>query len=450
MLDNFIATFLERIYLPYRGGCLTTSNNVGGSTETLLGPVVGKTLLHDHHNYMSKTPPLLTPSPHHHRLTHHSRHYHSTPSIHRSLTSLVPAHASASSNSAERRQWNNSEAAVISIGNPTSAPYTTNNRQRKLLQHLQQTAKKETANPVGSCKLLITSDNLENNINYVTKNSGNYNDYEMTSSGATNLPQTVLEKSTNSRTINNKSEFFPGNFANKDTNYPALSEFGNNILNVDDMIPDSAGSQRWLNITNNVKHIGNSNEGTNNSESSSSDSGYKSRTSAASKLLLLSSGDSLDSTTQHRTRSNVLNLGDGTCVDASYAKGRCGYSWKEDDSHLCADIETCDTLFLDIGAKEPPELLAARNLKGKIKKKKINKLTVCRNVDRISSPPNRSDLCENAFSKLVNDSDLAVSIVDCATDAETPTVKVKKKIKIVIGKRTKSKLCRKKSLDEGI
>ncbi|RXG56019.1 hypothetical protein Avbf_04127 [Armadillidium vulgare] len=51
-----------------------------------------------------------------------------------------------------------------------------------------------------------------------------------------------------------------------------------------------------------------------------------------------------------------------------------------DEETLCADIADCDTLFMDIGAKETPQLKAARNLKGKIMKKKAqSKGTIERN-----------------------------------------------------------------------
>ncbi|KAK8400460.1 hypothetical protein O3P69_003251 [Scylla paramamosain] len=53
-----------------------------------------------------------------------------------------------------------------------------------------------------------------------------------------------------------------------------------------------------------------------------------------------------------------------------------------EDEELCADIATCDTLFLDTSAQETPELLAARNLKGKVKKKKNAKAST-ENKERV-------------------------------------------------------------------
>ncbi|XP_045593717.1 uncharacterized protein [Procambarus clarkii] len=118
-----------------------------------------------------------------------------------------------------------------------------------------------------------------------------------------------------------------------------------------------------------------------------------------------------------------------------------------DEEQLCADIATCDTLFLDTSAQETPELIAARNLKCKVKKKKSVKTsmgsreTEKRKDDKQSENNEvKQDEGEKSF-KVDYDNEKEVS--EC-TQSEG---KVKKKIKIVIGKKTKTK-ANKKSLSE--
>ena len=197
-------------------------------------------------------------------------------------------------------------------------------------------------------------------------------------------------------------------------------------------------------------------------ESSSSDSGYKSRQNVRDKLVHRGSCDSLPSSPsdsftngKHRSTNNNNNASinssstntnntnsnsnNGT-TSTRLSSTKAGYSWRDDDSCLYSDIEACDTLFLDIGAKEPPELLAARNLKGKIKKKKVVKQK-SKSVEVVSP----RDTGDETFSKLLKDADVAVSLeVADGDQLQQQTVKVKKKIKIVIGKRTKPKVLRKK------
>ena len=108
----------------------------------------------------------------------------------------------------------------------------------------------------------------------------------------------------------------------------------------------------------------------------------------------------------------------------------------DDSERLCADIATCDTLFIDIGAKETPELIAARNLKGKVKKKK----DLCDNKNK------KGFKSENNANESLNDEENNKINFDDSTlkDANQTEPKVKKKIKIVIGgKKPKTKLRRK-------
>ncbi|XP_076028748.1 uncharacterized protein LOC143017765 isoform X1 [Oratosquilla oratoria] len=122
-----------------------------------------------------------------------------------------------------------------------------------------------------------------------------------------------------------------------------------------------------------------------------------------------------------------------------------------DNDQLCADIASCDTLFLDIGARETPELIAARNLKGKVKKKKApqtsatssgSKSHVGDNGNYTKSKKSTSD----ALGDLNNDCEKDTQ--ECAEDSQecTAETKTKKKIKIVIGaKKPKPKLSKKKT-----
>lgn len=104
-----------------------------------------------------------------------------------------------------------------------------------------------------------------------------------------------------------------------------------------------------------------------------------------------------------------------------------------DEEQLCADIATCDTLFLDTAAQETPELIAARNLKGKLKKKKSVKPGGSKDSEKYkASKQDRND--ENASGSKpskAEDEDKESS------ESTPPDGKVKKKIKIVIGKKTK-------------
>ncbi|XP_050714852.1 cytosolic carboxypeptidase 2-like isoform X2 [Eriocheir sinensis] len=113
---------------------------------------------------------------------------------------------------------------------------------------------------------------------------------------------------------------------------------------------------------------------------------------------------------------------------------------KAEDEELCADIATCDTLFLDTSAQETPELLAARNLKGKVKKKKNAKAAADgRKNNEGEEPANIEGVDGSASSspgKVVGQSEEV-------SGNTQPDLKVKKKIKIVIGKKTRPKISKK-------
>ena len=153
----------------------------------------------------------------------------------------------------------------------------------------------------------------------------------------------------------------------------------------------------------------------NNNESSSSDSGYKSKASQKTKVTLKP----------------------GVSDDP---KLRTTLDWQDDDTHMYADIEPCDTLFLDIGTKEPPELMAARSIKGKLKKKKV-----VRQKSKSSEDVEKSGATKTSLSP---GSDVAVSLEKGNDETGEPTIKVKKKIKIIIGKKTRGKITRKKSIPD--
>ncbi|XP_071546044.1 uncharacterized protein [Panulirus ornatus] len=118
-----------------------------------------------------------------------------------------------------------------------------------------------------------------------------------------------------------------------------------------------------------------------------------------------------------------------------------------DEEQLCADIAACDTLFLDTFAQETPELIAARNLKGKVKKKKSVKAAggARDSEKRKEDKPGKNN---SEGSKEAEDTKKNLNV-----DNENEKVyestqsdgKVKKKIKIVIGKKTKSKVTKKTS-----
>ncbi|KAG7175392.1 putative cytosolic carboxypeptidase NnaD-like, partial [Homarus americanus] len=120
-----------------------------------------------------------------------------------------------------------------------------------------------------------------------------------------------------------------------------------------------------------------------------------------------------------------------------------------DEEQLCADIATCDTLFLDTSAQETPELIAARNLKGKVKKKKSVKTrggsgeTEKRKDDK-ESESNYKVTQDEDSEKLFKVDDGHGKEVSESTPSEG---KIKKKIKIVIGKKSKTKVS-KKNLQE--
>lgn len=117
---------------------------------------------------------------------------------------------------------------------------------------------------------------------------------------------------------------------------------------------------------------------------------------------------------------------------------------RAEDEELCADIATCDTLFLDTSAQETPELLAARNLKGKVKKKKNakasaeNKEEIRRNdeVEERATTEGADGIRDSSSLEKVEQSEEVLG----TTQAD---LKVKKKIKIVIGKKTRPKVSKK-------
>ncbi|XP_063874130.1 uncharacterized protein LOC135107747 isoform X3 [Scylla paramamosain] len=115
-----------------------------------------------------------------------------------------------------------------------------------------------------------------------------------------------------------------------------------------------------------------------------------------------------------------------------------------EDEELCADIATCDTLFLDTSAQETPELLAARNLKGKVKKKKNAKAST-ENKERVRKS---DEVDERTASEGIDGDRESCSLEkvdqnDEVSGTTQPDLKVKKKIKIVIGKKTRPKISKK-------
>ncbi|XP_069986707.1 cytosolic carboxypeptidase 2 isoform X2 [Penaeus vannamei] len=105
-----------------------------------------------------------------------------------------------------------------------------------------------------------------------------------------------------------------------------------------------------------------------------------------------------------------------------------------DEEQLCADIATCDTLFLDTAAQETPELIAARNLKGKLKKKKSVKPGGSKDSEKHRASKQDQDGEQSGGGSKpskAEDEDKESS------ESTPPDGKVKKKIKIVIGKKTK-------------
>lgn len=117
---------------------------------------------------------------------------------------------------------------------------------------------------------------------------------------------------------------------------------------------------------------------------------------------------------------------------------------KAEDEELCADIATCDTLFLDTSAQETPELLAARNLKGKVKKKKNAKAAAeakeeARKNDEGEGRPTTEGIDGNSPSSPGK----VEGQTEEVSGTTQPDLKVKKKIKIVIGKKTRPKISKK-------
>ncbi|KAK7077233.1 Cytosolic carboxypeptidase 2 [Halocaridina rubra] len=117
-----------------------------------------------------------------------------------------------------------------------------------------------------------------------------------------------------------------------------------------------------------------------------------------------------------------------------------------DEEQLCADIATCDTLFLDTAAQETPELIAARNLKGKVKKKKAVKGTDKKKEEKDNGQgmdvKPQDDMRKASTSNFDDDQEKESS------ESLQQDCKVKKKIKIVIGKKAKTKATRKSLRDK--
>ena len=98
-----------------------------------------------------------------------------------------------------------------------------------------------------------------------------------------------------------------------------------------------------------------------------------------------------------------------------------------DQDSLCADIASCDTLFLDTGLQETATLKAARNLKGKVKKKK-----------KSEGGNHQLETGTEEGSKLIPlDAEALDDNEDKNLNEATDEGKIKKKIKIVIGKKMK-------------
>ena len=116
---------------------------------------------------------------------------------------------------------------------------------------------------------------------------------------------------------------------------------------------------------------------------------------------------------------------------------------KAEDEELCADIATCDTLFLDTSAQETPELLAARNLKGKVKKKK-NAKSSTEDKEEVRKRNEKDRATTEEVDGNKDSSSLEkVDQIEEVSGTTQPDLKVKKKIKIVIGKKTRPKVSKK-------
>ncbi|XP_018012449.1 uncharacterized protein LOC108669580 [Hyalella azteca] len=205
--------------------------------------------------------------------------------------------------------------------------------------------------------------------------------------------------------------YFKSDFIANKIDIPVYYSTGN-LLNLDYVDPNAIANRRINRLIESsgcASHPGN--------ESSSSDSGYRSKRSQQQKNKKIS----------HKFSEEAINS-----------------ARKDDDGQLCPEIETGDTLFLDIRAKEPPELLAVKNLKEKVKKKKSSKEKLFAIDAGIGGPTDRGDSMEPSSAlRPLNDVSVSVEKVDQSDEA---TVKIRKKIKIVIGKKPKLKIVRRKSL----
>lgn len=112
-----------------------------------------------------------------------------------------------------------------------------------------------------------------------------------------------------------------------------------------------------------------------------------------------------------------------------------------EDDPLCADIATCDTLFLDIGTKETPQLKAARNLKGRLKKKKKDLLQL--EIKEASEADKERDALRGDDD--YNGNEISRQMLSTTSQNEP---KPKKKIKIVIGAKKNKAKSKKKVLGE--
>ncbi|KAF2362086.1 Peptidase M14 carboxypeptidase A [Trinorchestia longiramus] len=338
------------------------SIRTGGDRESI-GPIVGKNLFNDPRKVQSNTA----------RRTLTSTTKSPRCMFHRSLTNLCPPNT-----------------ACVGVSPRSVPPYFSG----------QQRANANERPPAHKNRLCLSG--VEESYSPVNREEVSLNsNYKHTGSW---LPSVLLEKGESE-----KLPLFVNTQLAKKGDVPIYHSTGN-LLNLDYVDPHPVIHQRVNKIIEASTYV--SSQG---NESSSSDSGYRSK-----------------QCDQYETRKT------GKSADPA---------WEEDDSRLCADIETCDTLFLDIGGtKEPPELKVARNSKERVKKKKSSKEKLFEesNEDQSTTSVTKSNSSPN---KLQPVNDVSV-LVEKSSEAEEPTVKIKKKIKIVIGRKPKAKLLRKKSLTD--
>ena len=376
-MTPFIYTFVYILHhLTYVPLSIYTRLYFSGNEDNFLTPAAGRALIHDEKKITTG------------RAT--SANMKTTPrSLHRSLTSLCPPI--------------NDHAR----GAYSSPPYTSNNRQRKLL------ASRERLEYLTKYGKFPSSSYEAESFPALGNNNGHIKHINADKDGRLqdSLPSVGIVKRELSYSIST--------IPNTPKTFIYTPSYGSNT-NL--LSTDMYTSNENLVQPKSISKLSNK-QNANNGESSSSDSGYKSKQNESAESASEKAGS--------RTKPSKLNE-----------------TWKEDDTHLYSDIKNCDTLFLDIGTKEPPELLAARNLKGKIKKKKVSRQKGKQVGDSSEKTAEDEAKVANTSALLSPGVDVDVSLEKPANETDPPTIKVKKKIKIVIGKRPKTKITRRKSIPD--